>query len=146
MIAGILFILIQFVRPEKTNPAIDQSQTIAAQAELTPHLSSLLKTSCFDCHSNETRWPWYSYVAPVSWMVADDVKEGRRHLNFSEWGKYARSKRVVKLGQIYEHVSKGEMPLPKYLYMHADAKLSAADRDSILNWTERGRDKLTGEK
>jgi hypothetical protein len=140
------FILIQFVTPERTNPAFDQSLAIAAQAEFTPPISTMIKASCFDCHSNETRWPWYSYIAPVSWLVADDVTTARRNLNFSEWGKYPKSKRVLKLGQIYEQVSRGEMPLKKYLLMHADAKLSAADRDSILGWTERERDRITDEK
>jgi len=106
-------------------------------------VSGLLRTACFDCHSNETRWPWYSYVAPVSWLVADDVASGRRHLNFSEWEKYPKSKRVLKLGQIYEQVSKGDMPIQKYLYIHADARLTAADRDSITDWTERVKDRLT---
>jgi hypothetical protein len=138
-----IFILIQFGQPERSNPATDQSMTIAAQSEFTPPVSALIKTSCFDCHSNETRWPWYSYVAPVSWLVADDVKKGRGHLNFSEWGKYPKSKRVLKLGQIYEQVSKGDMPIPKYLYIHTDAKLSATERDSITSWTERERDRLT---
>ena len=142
-IVVIVFIVIQFAQPEGSNPAIDQSMTIAAQSEFTPPVSTLIKTSCFDCHSNETRWPWYCYVAPVSWLVADDVKKGRGHLNFSEWGKYPKSKRVLKLGQIYEQVSKGDMPLQKYLYIHADARLTAADRDSITSWTERERDKLT---
>jgi len=144
--AAIGFILIQFVTPERTNPAFDQSLAIAAQAEFTPPISTMIKASCFDCHSNETRWPWYSYIAPVSWLVADDVTTARRNLNFSEWGKYPKSKRVLKLGQIYEQVSKGEMPLKKYLLMHADAQLSAADRDSILSWTERERGRLTEEK
>jgi hypothetical protein len=144
--AAIGFILIQFVIPERTNPAVDQSLAIAAQAEFTPPISTMIKASCFDCHSNETRWPWHCYIAPVSWLVANDVATGRRNLNFSEWGKYSKSKRVLKLGQIYEQVSRGEMPLKKYLLMHADAQLSAADRDSILSWTERERDRLTEEK
>ncbi len=144
--AAIGFILIQFVTPERTNPAFDQSLAIAAQAEFTPPISTMIKASCFDCHSNETRWRWYSYIAPMSWLVADDVASGRRHLNYSEWGKYPKSKRVLKLGQIYEQVSKGEMPLKKYLLMHADAQLSTANRDSILSWTERERGRLTEEK
>ena len=144
--AAIGFILIQFVTPERTNPAFDQSLAIAARAEFTPPISTMIKASCFDCHSNETRWPWYSYIAPVSWLVADDVASGRKHLNYSDWGKYPKSKRVLKLGQIYEQISKGEMPIKKYLLMHPDAQLSAADRDSILSWTERERDRLAEEK
>jgi len=146
IIVAAVFILIQFGQPNRSNPPIDQTMTIAAQAVFTTPVSRLVTTACFDCHSNETRWPWYSYVAPVSWLVADDVASGRRHLNFSEWGKYPKSKRVLKLGQIYEQVSKGDMPIQKYLYIHSDARLTAADRDSITDWTERERDKLTGEK
>jgi hypothetical protein len=139
----VILVALQFVRPKRENPPTDQSMTLTAQSDITPVVTTLIRASCFDCHSNETRWPWYSEVAPVSWLVADDVKVGRNHLNFSEWGKYAKSKRVLKLGQIYEQVSKNEMPLPKYLTMHANAKLSAADRDSITNWTEQEQDKLT---
>jgi hypothetical protein len=146
VIVPAIFILIQLGQPDRSNPPIDQSITIAAQAEFARPVSELIKASCFDCHSNETRWPWYSYVAPVSWLVADDVANGRRHLNFSEWGKYPKSKRVLKLGQIYEQVSKGDMPIQKYLFLHSDARLTAADRDSITDWTERERDKLTDEK
>ena len=114
------------------------------QSGITPPVANVIRTSCFDCHSNETRWPWYTEIAPVSWLVANDVHSGRNHLNFSEWGKYTKSKRVLKLGQIYEQVSKNEMPLSKYLYMHPNAKLSSADRDSITSWTEQEQDRLTG--
>ncbi len=143
IVVAALFILIQFGQPDRTNPPVDQSVTIAAHSEFSQPVSGLVRTACFDCHSNETRWPWYSYVAPVSWLVCSDVAKGRRHLNFSEWETYPKSKRVLKLGQIYEQVSKGDMPIEKYLYIHTDAKLSAADRDSITAWTERLRDNLT---
>ncbi|MGA7159679.1 MAG: heme-binding domain-containing protein [Bacteroidota bacterium] len=145
IVVAAVFVLIQVHQPDRSNPPVDQAKSIAAQAEFTPPVSKLITAACFDCHSNETRWPWYSYIAPVSWLVADDVAEGRRHLNFSEWGNYTKSKRVVKLGQIYEQVSKGDMPIQKYLFIHTDANLSAADRDSITDWTERVRDKLTEE-
>ena len=140
----IVFCAIQLVVPPRDNPPVDHSATITTQPDLPPQISARLRASCFDCHSNETRWPWYSYVAPVSWLVADDVETGRHHLNFSEWGKFTPSKKVVKLGQIYEQVSMGEMPLQKYLYMHSDARLTPADRDSLMHWAEQERDKLTG--
>ena len=140
----VIFCALQFVRPERANPASDQSMAVGMQSGMTLPVANLIKTACFDCHSNETKWPWYSEIAPVSWLVANDVKEGRAHLNFSEWGTYTKSKRVLKLGQIYEQVSKNEMPIPKYLTMHPDAKLSAADRDTITSWTEQEQDRLTG--
>ncbi len=140
----VLFVAVQFFRPDRTNPAADLALAIGAQSGITPHVANLIKTSCYDCHSNDTRWPWYSGISPVSWLVADDVQSGRKHLNFSEWGNYTKSKRVLKLGQIYEQVSKSEMPIPKYLYMHPDAKLTAAERDSITSWTEQEQDRITG--
>jgi hypothetical protein len=138
------FILIQLGQPDRSAPPIDPVMTIAADSGFTQPASGLIRIACFDCHSNETRWPWYSYVAPASWLVANDVMEGRSHLNFSEWGKYSKSKKVLKLGQIYEQVSKGEMPLQNYLYLHADGRLTAAQRDTITSWTEKEQEMLTG--
>jgi len=143
IVAG-AFILIQFGQPDRSTPPTDPAMTIAADSGFRMPAAGLLRTSCFDCHSNETRWPWYSYVAPVSWLVASDIENGRLHLNFSEWGKYPKSKKVLKLGQIYEQVSKGDMPLHNYLYIHAGARLTAAERDSITSWTEQEQEKLTG--
>jgi len=140
----VVFLAIQFVRPVKNNPPADPSMSVTVQSGIRPQTAASLRTSCFDCHSDETVWPWYSQVAPVSWLVADDVRKGRSHLNFSEWGSYPKSKRVLKLGQIYEQVTKNEMPLPNYLVMHPAAKLSPADRDSIISWTEEEEDRLTG--
>ena len=140
------FTVIQLIQPDRSNPPTDQAMVIEAKLNFRAPISTMLKASCYDCHSNETRWPWYSNVAPVSWLVADDVHTGRRHLNFSEWGKYPKSKQILKLGQIYEQVSKGDMPIVKYLYMHSDAKLSQANRDSITAWTEAMRDSVMEEK
>ncbi len=129
-----LFALIQFVRPDLNNPPVEASHTIFASMQVPPDVAALLRKSCFDCHSNETRWPFYSYVAPASWLVADDVKQGRRHLNFSEWGTYSARKQEAKLGKIREEVEEGGMPLPKYLLLHRDATLSQEDRKVIINW------------
>ena len=127
-IAGII-IVIQFIPVDRSNPP--------AEGELmeSTELKTILKRSCYDCHSNETSWPWYSSVAPVSWLVADDVSEGRRHLNFSEWGDLTRQKVARKKEHIWEEVKEGGMPLSKYLWMHSDAKLSQKDKDIIRDWT-----------
>ncbi len=138
------FIVIQFFRPDRTNPPSDPSKSVLADTLLDANIGTLFHTACFDCHSNETRWPWYSSVAPVSWLVADDVRSGRRHLNFSEWGTYPVAKRVLKLGQIFEQVTREDMPLPKYLMLHPDARLTNAQRDSIAAWTQSATDDLTG--
>src|SRR5215216_3654983 len=86
-----LFVMAQFKRPAKTNPVSDPSAALEAHVQIDPKVGAILKRSCYDCHSNNTRWPWYSNVAPVSWFVIDHVNEGRRDLNFSEWGTYTRN-------------------------------------------------------
>src|SRR5712664_3174329 len=99
IILVIIFFGLQFIRPAKTNPPIDQAQTIEAQTQVTPQVEAILDRSCNDCHSNKTRWPWYSNVAPVSWLVVDDVNEARRVLNFSEWGRLDPDRQRKKLPQ-----------------------------------------------
>ena len=133
---GILFIIIQFVQSESVNPLVEPSQTIMANAEIDQSVAAIFKKSCFDCHSNETRWPWYSKIAPASWFIANDVRNGRQRLNFSEWGKMSRNKRIAKLQLIDAKVSDEEMPLAGYLLLHADAKLSAEDRNIISNYID----------
>ena len=141
-VAVVLAVVIQFIRPEMGNPPIDAALTLENVAHISPATLAQLRTSCFDCHSNETRWPWYSGVAPMSWLLARDVREGRKRLNFSAWGKYATSRRVSLLGRIAEEVSSGDMPLPPYLLLHAEARLSGAAKDSLVSWAENEQDRL----
>jgi hypothetical protein len=140
------FIIIQLVRPARTNPATDASRTIQSHIEVPANVDAILKRACNDCHSNETKWPWYSNIAPVSWLVNHDVNEGRRHLNFSEWGSYDERRADKKLDEIEEEVEHGGMPLPIYVSMHPEAKLSDEDRRIIHDWAKGERDRLKGEK
>jgi hypothetical protein len=143
IVVGCLFVLIQFVRPARTNPAIDESQTIAARMQLTPEVKDILDRSCRDCHSNQTVWPWYTNVAPVSWWLSSHVNEGRQNLNLSEWGKLAPDRQERKLRQICDEVSDGVMPLSSYLPMHPKAKLSEQDKKTLCDWTEAERARLS---
>jgi hypothetical protein len=140
---AVLLITIQFFRPERSNPALDPSGDITAQVPVPSAVRSILKRSCFDCHSNETRWPWYTNIAPVSWLVANDVKEGRAHLNFSEWGSYKQGKRISRLDIMISEVDKGGMPPKDYLLLHGDAALTEADKDTFCAWAEQLSDSLT---
>jgi len=97
-------------------------------------VKAVLRRSCYDCHSNETSWPWYSRVAPVSWLVASDVHEGREKLNFSAWSRLRPDKRERVIEEVWEEVREGEMPLPVYLLAHRGARLSAENRDVIRAW------------
>ena len=126
----------QFIRPSYVNPPIDPTKTLTANAPVPPNIEQMLDRSCKDCHSNRTVYPWYSKVAPVSWLLADDIKDGRREVNFSEWGNYTQKRRLRKLKEICDQVKEHDMPLKKYLPLHPDAKLSDADRAAICAWAE----------
>src|SRR5437868_13257121 len=97
IVGVILFAALQFTNPARTNPPVDPAQTIEAHTQMTPQVAAILDRSCNDCHSNKTRWPWYSHVAPVSWLVVDDVNEARRAMNFSEWGRLDPDRQRKKL-------------------------------------------------
>ncbi len=136
------FIGLQFVRPARTNPSVDQTQTIHAHLQVTPQVASILDRSCQDCHSNTTRWPWYSNVAPVSWFVIDHVNHGRSHMNFSEWGSLDTRKTVKTLEEICEEVKDEAMPLPSYTNIHWSAKLSPEDVKTLCDWANAERTRI----
>jgi hypothetical protein len=112
----------------RTNPPV--TSTLDAP----PAVEAVLRRACFDCHSNETRWPWYSHVAPVSWLVVDDVDHGRSHLNFSEWGALSATRRAGFREQMVDEVKHGAMPLPVYLWMHPDAKVTPNELEALAAW------------
>ena len=128
VIAICALLALQFVRPARTNPAVDQSQTIQTHLQVPPNVGAILDRACQDCHSNTTRWPWYSNVAPVSWLIQSDVDSGREHLNFSEWNRAQE----VDLEEIAESIGEGSMPPWYYLPLHADAKLTQAEKDALI--------------
>ena len=132
-----LFVIAQFYRPAKTNPLIEASNALEAHVQVDPKVAAILDRSCADCHSNKTRWPWYSHVAPVSWFVIDHVDHGRSHLNFSEWGKYDRDEQRKLLAVTCEIVREGGMPLSSYTPLHPGSKLTAEDISAICEWTNR---------
>ena len=135
-IAGVCcFVVSQFFGPAKTNPVADSTQSIESRLQVTPPVAAILDRSCNDCHSNKTRWPWYSNVAPVSWFVIDHVNHGRSHLNFSEWGQYTQGDVDGLLKDICEEVKAGAMPLSSYTPLHPGSKLSAEDVKVLCDWT-----------
>ncbi len=134
-VLAVTFIALQFVRPNQSNPPVDPARTLQAQTPLTVEVETIFNRACRDCHSNETAWPWYSQIAPVSWMVADDVRIGRRQLNFSEWGRYNARQAEQKLEEICAVVQAGAMPPRSYTMAHKQAKLSDTDIKTICAWT-----------
>jgi hypothetical protein len=122
----ILVVGIQFIPVKQTNPAMISDFSGPAEVK------AILQKSCYDCHSNETEWPWYSQVAPMSWLVAHDVKKGRERLNFSDWEPL---KDIVWIrSMIYRQVASGQMPLKSFLTMHSDAKVSDEELATLKEW------------
>jgi len=121
---------IQFVPVGRANPSVTHEVDAPSDA------LAVLRRSCFDCHSNTTKWPWYSYVAPMSWFVADHVRDGRRHMNFSEWDHLDADVQAHLIAEVWEEVSEGEMPLTSYLLLHGSARLSDDDRHTLQHWAE----------
>ncbi|HIA72534.1 MAG TPA: heme-binding protein [Phycisphaerales bacterium] len=121
---------IQFFPAERTNPPI--TGTIEAPEKV----MAIIRRSCWDCHSNETVWPWYSKIAPISWLVADDVNTGRAHMNFSEWDEYNTKQKNHKRKECGEEVEEGEMPLWFYIPLHPEAELSEEEVETILAWSK----------
>ena len=129
LVAVLLVLGIQLVPVPRRNPAPVNPISVPDDVRM------VLENSCYDCHSNLTEWPWYSRVAPVSWLVYKDVKEGRGELNFSEWGEYSERRRNRKLEEIEEKVADKEMPLKIYVRMHPGAALSVADAETLIEWS-----------
>ena len=117
-----------FVPVDRSNPPVQ------GEVEAPPEVRAILKRACYDCHSNATTWPWYGRVAPVSWLLQRDVREGRREVNFSVFGQYPDKRRLRKWVEIPEQVEKGEMPPWFYTAIHRDARLSGADRAALVRW------------
>lgn len=125
----IALIVIQFIPVKRTNPA--SISEIDAPADV----KAIFRNSCFDCHSNETVWPWYSYIAPASWLLVSDVNEGRENLNFSNWGNLDRSKQTKLREEIWEEIREERMPLWQYRILHPGSKLSQEQKNLIRNWS-----------
>jgi hypothetical protein len=133
-------VAIQFVRPDRTNPPVQPAHSLLAKTP--PDVRAILDRSCRDCHSNDTRWPIYSHVAPMSWLVASHVHEGRERFNYSEWTAINEDDQDKFLGGMCTLSKRGRMPLPSYLLIHRDAKLSPADVTTLCTWSEKMRDTL----
>jgi hypothetical protein len=130
LILVVAFAAMQLVRPERANPAIDPARTIQAHVDPASRLPTILDRACSDCHSNATVWPWYTQVAPVSWLMARGVAEGRKSVNFSEWAGYSSSQQRILLSASCDDASTGRMPGP-WTLLHPEARLSPQDIETI---------------
>ena len=136
------FIVLQFFRIDKTNPAVVQAETLEASVAVPPDISLIIGKSCSDCHTNQTQYPWYSNVQPAAWMLRSHIDEGRQKLNFSIWNTYTAKRKSKKFEEICEQVESKEMPLPSYLWIHRDAILSDSDGKSLCDWAKHEKEKV----
>lgn len=136
LVLAAFLVVAQLVPVDRSNPPSDPQQHFLAVTRPPTVVAQAINRSCRDCHSNDTTWPWYSRVAPVSWFLVHDVNEGRSHLNLSEWGTLDARRSSRKLEEMCEMVESGEMPMGKYVLLHPSAKLSAGEIKAICGWTE----------
>ena len=138
LLALLVFVIgIQFLQPERTNPAAVPSKALSAHVKIPEDVQASLMRSCGDCHSNETVWLWYSHIAPVSWMVVDDVNQGRRHMNFQDWEAQPSPKQANDvLTDICKEIRQNGMPPFTYRIAHKNVKLTQPESDAICVWSQ----------
>ena len=132
LILGALLIAIQFVPVARVNPPVK------SDLQAPPEVKEILRGACYDCHSHESRWPWYSRVAPLSWWLADHIREGRADLNFSQWPLLDFEAQADALEDIAAQIKKGKMPLRSYRLAHPEARLDARQKGILLDWAGAG--------
>ncbi len=135
----VIVVIMQFFRPEKNMDTSDHLQAFIEETQPSEEVQVILRTACYDCHSNNTVYPWYAEVAPVSYWLDDHIEHGKGHLNFSEWNEYNKKKKDHKLDELIEEVEEGEMPLASYTLIHHGAKLTEAQKQMLYDWAKRMR-------
>jgi len=137
-----LFLLIQIYPMERPEVADSNPDDLLKNVDVSENVASILKSACYDCHSNESTYPWYANIAPVKWWIYDHINEGREDLNFSVWKTLSKADQAEALDDIATAVMEGEMPLKPYPITHPNAKLSKADKQAISDWAEGLAEKL----
>ncbi|AZB34470.1 MULTISPECIES: heme-binding domain-containing protein [Chryseobacterium] len=132
----VAFALIQLIPIDRTNKPVDSKVNFVQMKQAPEKVSTLLKNACYDCHSDETVYPRYAYVAPISWSVKSHVNDGRQHLNFSVWGTYNKELKENMLDRSIEALKHKTMPLPGYIVYHDKAKLTEAERALLIQYFE----------
>lgn len=138
----VVFVLLQFIPVERPEVISSNPDDFLSEVKVSDSIGQLIKSSCYDCHSNETHYPWYSYVFPSSLLVARDTREGRKELNFSDWGSMNKLKKFQHLNKMEEEIESGEMPMKIYILMHPKAGLTSDEKASLLQWIDTYRNEL----
>ncbi|MGV3585513.1 MAG: heme-binding domain-containing protein [Adhaeribacter sp.] len=137
-----VFVFIQLFRPQKNKALQQQPKAIRNQYVIPARVESSLRAACFDCHSNNTKYPWYAEVQPIAWYLEHHIKEGKTELNFDEFLTYSTKKRAQKLEEIIETQEEGSMPLSSYIIIHQNAKLTQRQKQEIINWAKSTRQRV----
>ncbi len=138
----VVFVGIQFI-PSSRNQSDSVPETdFMLVNDVAENIQNKLQVSCYDCHSNNTQYPWYNKVQPVAWFLEDHIKEGKAELNFNEWDSLSTRRKTSKLRSIIKQIENGEMPLDSYTFIHRDAKFSEAEAEEIINWVTQLKNSL----
>ncbi|MEI8060032.1 MAG: heme-binding domain-containing protein [Ferruginibacter sp.] len=137
-----VFVIIQFFRPQKNISAGISANDITKKYVVPDSVMSILKTSCYDCHSNNTIYPWYNNIQPVAWWLKNHVDDGKKELNFSEFAAYRIGRQYRKLDEVNKQIKEGEMPLESYTLIHGNAKLNDLQKITLANWVNAIRDSI----
>lgn len=135
----VIFVALQFYRPEKNQAQGNHTALFITQTNPSPEVKLILQESCYDCHSNNTEYPWYNNVAPFSYWLSNHIKDGKKHLNFSDWGNYDNKKKDHKLEEVVDMIEAGEMPLKEYTWTHETAKLTEEQQNAVIAWANKTR-------
>jgi hypothetical protein len=132
----VIFILIQFIRPDTNKHPGVQPNSVLTKYPASPQVTGILKKACFDCHSNNTIYPWYSHIQPAAWWMNHHINEGKKELNFDEFLTYTPKRQFKKMEEVMELVKEGSMPLKSYTWIHKNAKLTQAERTALIDWAD----------
>lgn len=145
-----IFIVMQFFQPSKNNNNVEIKNDISSLVTVPDTVQQILKVACYDCHSNDTNYPWYINIQPVGWWMDSHIEDGKRHLNFSEFvimpprkGKSTQDQQLKKLEEIKEEMEDGEMPLTSYTLLHKDSRLTKEQKQMIYDWSDSARNQLS---
>jgi hypothetical protein len=142
LVSGIVIIALQFIRPVQNKSSLVLTTDISKVITIPDTVLTLLKNACYDCHSNNTDYPWYSDIQPMGWLMAYHIKQAKNQLNFSEFGSYSQRRQLSKLGGITNSIKDDIMPLKSYTIMHKNAQLSKDEKSLLINWAEQSIDSL----
>ncbi len=137
-----ILVVLQFFRPTKNISPGVQANSITNLVAIPTDVNAILQKACYDCHSNNTKYPWYAEVMPVGYFLANHVKDGKRHFNFDEFATYKPKRALKKLDEVAEETEHGAMPMDNYTWLHKEAKLTVPEKNAVINWAKTAQTSL----